>query len=836
LDVLPPLRADRLVRTALAALAAIALLAFGPNAAHASRVALVVGIDAYDEIPDLDNAVSDACGMAAALQAKGFRVTLLTDPDRRAMVRGLEEFAAGSLGAEAALFYFAGHAVELDGTNVLLPADFPADVRARDRALAEGIELLSVAEQLARAEVRHRVMIVDACRDNPLPRAGGRSLGAPRGLARIAPPNGLYIVFSAGTGETALDRVPGTSSPHGLFTHHLLQAMREARPGAEFDDVVRAARMRVFADARRVNHAQSPAIYDQAISPFVLVPAAAPPPAPAAPAPAATGPAAAGDAAMELVFWQSAQRIDTSDGYLAYLARYPDGHFADLARVAISRLEEAAARLVAQAPVRPSPTGPSTSAASGGPPPPVQASPAAGAPPPSGQAAPHVSAASPGRPQSVAALPATIGGTRNWLAALGLLRRDATDDDSVRQALAEFQRRQGLPATGVEDADTLRRLALLGGQAESQGLLGAAQGAPPTQTAAAVVPPAPPDPQDAARREETALGLDRAAMRQVQIWLGALGHDPGGTDGLAGPRTRAAIRGYQRAERLPVTGFLTDELLTRMERAGEAAVRAALASRPPAAAASPPPPSANSVMIRPTTIGRQLPFTHRRTMHDTRGGANTSQAVYTLRGSISQTSNADRSVTVRLTLQEVTVASGTMPLSFALDLFVRPDGMIARVERVGRGNAGRPELAALEGEVLRMLEARPDYLPGLWYRELRIGDVVRRMDAAELERRLAATLSASPVPQAPAVNGAVETRVAAIGMSAGRSTVSMRSTGDLRLTIGGERLPLRVSGTLVLDVASGVQVLKRDVLRLEAPDGAVIITEEITVDLSQLDR
>jgi peptidoglycan hydrolase-like protein with peptidoglycan-binding domain len=320
---------------ARAFLGILMLLLAGLAPAEARRVALVIGIDAYQQVQPLSRARNDATAVAAQLTTAGFDVILRTDPDRRALSVALSEFEDRLRGAEVGMFFFAGHGVEIRGTNVLLPADIPSTL-SEAIILREGLLLTDLAQTMADAGVRYSALIIDACRDNPLPRQAGRSVGRTRGLGRADAPRGTYVVYSAGIGEAALDRLSDTdASPNSVFTRHLLPALAE--PGLSLDAAVKQVRDRVRSDAALVRHAQNPAIYDQATGELYLIPQA-PRPEPPPPASVALPPPVGGADATEMLFWQSIQVQGQPAELEAYLARWPTGIFAPIARARLAAL------------------------------------------------------------------------------------------------------------------------------------------------------------------------------------------------------------------------------------------------------------------------------------------------------------------------------------------------------------------------------------------------------------------------------------------------------------------------------------------------------------------
>ena len=239
-----------------------------------TRHALVIGIDDYAHVEPLQKARNDAQAVAAALEPAGFRVTLLLDPDRRAMTRALGRFASRLAQGDEAVFYFAGHGIEVDGQNFLLPADIPeAAPGDEDFLIAEAIGVDHVLASLQRRGVRVSLLILDACRDNPFPRQGTRSLGATRGLGRVIAPEGSFVLFSAGAGQAALDRLgEDDADPNSVFTRALLP--RLTQPGLDLRGMVQQVRSDVRRTAMSVGHDQFPAVYDQLDGDFRFVPAA----------------------------------------------------------------------------------------------------------------------------------------------------------------------------------------------------------------------------------------------------------------------------------------------------------------------------------------------------------------------------------------------------------------------------------------------------------------------------------------------------------------------------------------------------------------------------------
>jgi hypothetical protein len=285
-----------LVIPLMALIALLTLASAGASLAAPQRLAMVVGNNLYESLPSLQKAGNDADAIAATLSGLGFAVDLRHDADRRSMTRGLSDLAGRIQPGDEVLFYYAGHGIEIQGRNYLLPADAPA-ARPGDESFltAESVAVDDVLETLQSRGARITVLILDACRDNPFPRQGTRSAGGTRGLAPIAAPEGAFILFSAGTGQSALDRLGATdANPNSVFTRALLPLL--ATPDLALQDLAREVKAEVEKSAASVNHKQRPAYYDELTGDFVLAGKATPAPSPvvvAAPTPAPVAAAAA---------------------------------------------------------------------------------------------------------------------------------------------------------------------------------------------------------------------------------------------------------------------------------------------------------------------------------------------------------------------------------------------------------------------------------------------------------------------------------------------------------------------------------------------------------------
>ncbi|HEX9905167.1 MAG TPA: caspase family protein, partial [Propylenella sp.] len=237
------------------------------------RVALVVGIDGYRELPTLRKAVGDARAFASALKNLGYHVTEIHDPDRRTLNQAISSFSTAAAAADIALVHFSGHGVAIDGENYLLAADAPKPASgAKDFVKAEAIGMSALIARISDSGARTRIFVIDACRDNPFELLGVRSVGATRGLARIEEvPAGTFVMYSAGYRQTALDHLgPSDIEPTSVYMRVLLKHL--ARPGIALDDIAQDVRVEVEQLARSIGHNQRPAYYDELSGRVFLMP------------------------------------------------------------------------------------------------------------------------------------------------------------------------------------------------------------------------------------------------------------------------------------------------------------------------------------------------------------------------------------------------------------------------------------------------------------------------------------------------------------------------------------------------------------------------------------
>ncbi len=230
------------------------------------RVALVIGNDRYVSLSaaeQLQKAVNDARAVGSALKQIGFDVVSGENLGRQALLAHLDTAAQRLAPGDTAFFFFSGHGVAVDGKNYILPSDVPA-IAAGQIASLTGSALREddITDAFLRAGARITVVVLDACRNNPFAGSATKGIGGDKGLAPHEPPAGVFTLYAAGRGETALDRLhDGDRDPNSVFTRALLPAV--ARPGLDLPGLALEVRKEVTRLARSVNHVQRPAYYDE---------------------------------------------------------------------------------------------------------------------------------------------------------------------------------------------------------------------------------------------------------------------------------------------------------------------------------------------------------------------------------------------------------------------------------------------------------------------------------------------------------------------------------------------------------------------------------------------
>jgi hypothetical protein len=325
--VVAPLLSTRWIGAVLATVVAALFAAAAPAMAQVAtagvkRVALVIGNSTYKEQP-LRNPANDARAMAAKLRQIGFQVIERQNATKTQMEKAVADFGEALNAGAIGLFYYAGHGLQVNGRNFLVPVD--ASITSEQRVRLETVDVDVVLDQMEAAKSGVNLVILDACRNNPFERRF-RSGGG--GLAQINAPQGTLIAYATAPGKVAADG----DGANGVYTARLLQHL--STPGLAVEEVFKRVRVDV---ARETRNDQTPWESSSLTGSFVFVDAAAPPPPTPAPQIAAAPVPSAID--RDALFWQSVQQSDDPAILGAYLAQYPNGTFAGLAKAKIASAE-----------------------------------------------------------------------------------------------------------------------------------------------------------------------------------------------------------------------------------------------------------------------------------------------------------------------------------------------------------------------------------------------------------------------------------------------------------------------------------------------------------------
>ena len=302
----------------------------GPALAE-KRVALVIGNSAYQHVARLGNPANDAAAMTATFKNAGFDVVeSRRDLKTADMRRALRDFSDQARDADVAVVYYAGHGIEVEGTNYLIPVDaiLERDIDIYDETFSLDRILVTIepARQL-------RLVILDACRDNPFAKTMKRTIGSRavgRGLAKVEPssPNTL-IAFASKAGSTASDG----DSRNSPFTAALVKHI--AKPGLDLRKAFGFVRDDVL---KNTSNRQEPYVYGSLGGDDV----------PLVPAPEVAAPAVDQDATMQRNY-EFALQVSSKPVWDAFIEKYPSGFFTALAKAQRNKLAAEAARIEATA-------------------------------------------------------------------------------------------------------------------------------------------------------------------------------------------------------------------------------------------------------------------------------------------------------------------------------------------------------------------------------------------------------------------------------------------------------------------------------------------------------
>jgi len=291
-----------------AAIFTVASLSSG--AASANNYALLIGNSDYS-IGALDNPANDANDLANVLRAIGFETIVRLNGDAETMKAAIRDFGAKLQANDGiGFFFFAGHGVQVNGENYLLPVGYPFRSEADIEKAAVPANL--VLRYMEDSKNRVNVMVLDACRNNPFIKT--RSLKT-RGLAPMDAPSGSLVAFSTAPGTEASDG----AGRNGLYTKHLMANIKV--PGITVEQVFKRTREGVESESQReFGRKQSPR-EESSLKGSDMYFVAAP-----------SAPSGTNLADIEVAYWSSISNSTNPADFESYLNLYPKGNFADIAR------------------------------------------------------------------------------------------------------------------------------------------------------------------------------------------------------------------------------------------------------------------------------------------------------------------------------------------------------------------------------------------------------------------------------------------------------------------------------------------------------------------------
>ncbi len=232
------------------------------------RLALVIGNNKYEHLSDLVKAKGDAESLTTVLYDLGFDVTTLFDVEVDQFDDALHAFYEALKPGDVAFFFFAGHGVADGDTNYLLPVDIPklGDLE-RNRLKRKAFDASEIVAEVKAKGARLAFFVLDACREDPFRRDNMRGATALGGLTRMLPTEGAFVIYSAGTGQTALDSLEvGDPNPNSVFSRKFFPILQT--PGLPIVEIAKRTQVEVRELAAKVAHDQAPAYYDQVIGQF----------------------------------------------------------------------------------------------------------------------------------------------------------------------------------------------------------------------------------------------------------------------------------------------------------------------------------------------------------------------------------------------------------------------------------------------------------------------------------------------------------------------------------------------------------------------------------------
>ena len=316
--------ARRWLRAAAMAAVFAAALVFSASAQAPLdvRVALVIGNSAYANTSPLSNPANDARAMGDTLRGLGFTVVELRDGQKTQMAEAIEKVGAALKGKQGVgMLYYAGHGLQLDWRNYMVPVD--ANLSKVSDVPTQTIDVSTVIDVFKAAGNRINILVLDACRDNPFT---GTASG--KGLAQVDAPPGTILAYATAPGNVASDG--DTGSANGLYTQFLLDELK--RPVTRIEDVFKRVRLKVRqkSDGRQVPWESTSLEEDFFFNTGKVMAVAKPDPK-------------VREAAFsqEKADWEKITDSRNPEDFFAFLQRYPNGFISEQATFALERLAKA---------------------------------------------------------------------------------------------------------------------------------------------------------------------------------------------------------------------------------------------------------------------------------------------------------------------------------------------------------------------------------------------------------------------------------------------------------------------------------------------------------------
>ena len=291
----------------------LAMLVLPTLACAEDRLALLIGNSRYEHAAPLRNPENDVEVVARSLKEAGFRTTVVANLDLAAIEHAVDAFVAEALRHDrpTLLVYYAGHGLQRDGANFLLPVDFEPTDAAELSTSAYHVDTL--LDKLSSTGAAFSFVILDACRDDPFDKLERGAISMAQGLSPIRQITSQLVAFSTAPGKTASDGNTGTSPYASAFAESVII------PGLRVREVFDRVREKV---TERTRGAQEPWETSAIHEDFYFT----------KPDPSAKL------SEFEQLYWDNAAMIDTAEKYQSYLTKYPEGRFAALARQKIDNI------------------------------------------------------------------------------------------------------------------------------------------------------------------------------------------------------------------------------------------------------------------------------------------------------------------------------------------------------------------------------------------------------------------------------------------------------------------------------------------------------------------